>query len=148
MDGNVLLLTSAPFKFIYWYNNKCDKHTQITMMMNGSSSLNRKQAMSPVNGQQLQSGSVATPVPGETSGGNSTGDGNQHHRHPPPPHHHQMHHMGPPPGGLLGPPQPGGNVPAGGGHLDSPGGEGGVVPGERRHNILPPCPLEKPPRGK
>lgn len=98
--------------------------------------------MSPVNGQQLQStgdtsGSTAT------NSNNTAGDSNLH-RHPPP-HHPQMHHMGPPPG----PPQPGtanGGNTSGGGHMDSPGEGSGTT--ERRHQILPPCPLEKPPRGK
>lgn len=128
------------------------------MMMNGASSLSRKQAMSPVNGQQSQSGSsssAAAAAGGQaTESGsnhnNSTGDANMS-RH----HHHQMHHhMGSQPGGNIGPPMNGSHPSPGGGHLDSPGGPGGeggsgLGLGERRqHTIMPPCPLEKPPRGK
>lgn len=98
------------------------------MMMNVTSSLSRKQAMSPVNGQQSQS------VPGsETGGSNSANnmpmsDGSLHR-------HVQQHHL-PPHGQGMGH----GDM----GHLDSPGAD---EVGERRP-ILPPCPLAKPPRGK
>lgn len=132
---------------------KISKIKQI-MMMNGASSLSRKQAMSPVNGQQMQSGSNS----GSGGGGgvsmdspnNTAGDANMH-RHP---HHHPMgHHSGgqQSSGGGGAASAVNGTNNALGGHLDSPGGGAGGTgseAGERRHTILPPCPLEKPPRGK
>lgn len=131
------------------------------MMINGgggTSSLGRKQAMSPVNNNNNSSGQQSgssTATTAEVGGGNNGEVNLHHHRQPPPPLHHnhhlQQHHHH-----QMGPPQSGGaasssvNGSNGGlprGHLDSPGSEG--VVGERRpHKIMPPSPLEKPPRGE
>lgn len=104
----------------------------IMMMMNGTSSLNRKQAMSPVIGQQQQqsqAGLTVEPADGSENIAPPGGDGGFSR--------HQMHNNNQ--NGAANGSSPGSNV-------DGPGMEENSLP--RRHQIMPPCPLEKPPRGK